>query len=194
MCWVNKSNTLEWAGKNGTWYSPEQVAAILRPYPKARFSSGEPLLSPNHLLEVAKLLPQTLLLIESNGLTLNEDTAKALSLLKNVYFRLSFKGVDSRSSEITTGLPIFDAQLEAATLMSKYNIAHHYALVGVYSPSWVRKLEKEVPDSIPTQFYKSSSRITKLELEQLKIYPFHKRRIEHWLKELRDENYTGTSG
>lgn len=154
-----------------------------------RISGGEPLLNPEHIFHIGKLIPDTHILIETNGILLDEEAGKLFSGLDNVYFRLSFKGVDERSFEITTGVNFFHRQLEAAEILSKYKIPFHSAILEVYKPRWIRKLEKELPNGTPTKFYKSCSKLTKLEIEKLAVYPYNRDRIRKWLKELEEEGY-----
>lgn len=191
-CWTYRSN--KYPEKFGKWYTPEEAASKLRKlgsFPR-RITAGEPTIYFNHLIEVIPLLSDGPFLLETNLILLNEDRVRELAKFPHLYTRGSLKGVDSRSSFLTTGREgIYEKQLEVIGLLSQYGIPFHVALMGVYSPKWVDKVKRDLSGiSGGSLFHKSSSRKDgPLELEKLSKYPFNEMSILLWLKELEDEGY-----
>ncbi|GAG55447.1 unnamed protein product, partial [marine sediment metagenome] len=112
-----------------------------------------------HLFELISLIPENkLFILETNGILLNEDYIEELSNFKNIYVRVSLKGVDEKTFEQITGADgeIFKNQLNALELLKKYRIKSRAAiLVDLFS-------EKQI----------ESLAIPNLEYETLISYPF----------------------
>lgn len=195
MCWLYKSREAVWVRSHGKFYSPQEVSKILKPYRRARISGGEPLLNLEHMYLLAQLIPKTQLLVETTGIDLDEAWVKNFSALSNVYFRVGLKGVDEKSSEVTSGHNIFWRQIKTVELLSQYGIPFHCALIGVYTPSWVAELEAKIL-AVSPQFCKSTSRTTRagLEIERLSIYPYNRERVQRWLEELGRRRYYRACG
>ncbi len=97
-----------------------------------RVSGGEPTICKKHLLELISLFPENkLFILETNGILLNEDYIKELSNFKNIYVRVSLKGVDEKTFEQITGADgeIFKNQLNALELLKKYRIKSRAAIL-----------------------------------------------------------------
>ncbi|MEZ0394732.1 MAG: radical SAM protein [Desulfurococcaceae archaeon] len=97
----------------GELYSPEEVARRLasiarsRGYKYARLSGGEPTISFEHAVEVARRLERENLtfILETNGLLIGlyKDYARELAGLRNVVVRVSFKGTTPGEFSMLTG-------------------------------------------------------------------------------------------
>ncbi|MBD3253776.1 MAG: radical SAM protein [Candidatus Lokiarchaeota archaeon] len=158
-CWAQKK---VWnSKKDGSYYSPNEVANTLisMNLPLVRISGGEPTICKPHLVGVISLIPKhRLFVLETNGLLLDEQYVKILSKFKNLYVRVSLKGVDERSFEIITGSEgiNFKKQLRALELLNRYGIENRAAIVvDIFTDEQIRRLQ--IPD---------------LEFESLMRYPF----------------------
>ncbi|MFX0083101.1 MAG: radical SAM protein [Candidatus Hodarchaeota archaeon] len=147
-CWAQKK---VWHHqKFGRYYSPESVAEKLLKMnqPLVRVSGGEPTIGKNHLLRLISYIPENVLfLLETNGILLDEQYVKDLSTLKNLYVRVSLKGVDEQTFEQNTGADgrFFNNQLNALELLKKYGIQHRAAILfNIYTEDQVKSLK--IPD------------------------------------------------
>ena len=158
-CWAQKK--IWTPEKFGEYYTPREVSErlIKMNYSLVRVSGGEPTICKKHLLELISLIPENqLFILETNGILLNEDYVKELSNFKNIYVRVSLKGVDEKTFEQITGADgkFFKNQLVALELLKKYRIKNRAAiLVDLFS-------EKQI----------ESLGIHDLEYETLITYPF----------------------
>jgi len=158
-CWAQKK---VWTPeKFGKFYTPREVSEklIKMNYALVRVSGGEPTICKKHLFELISLIPENkLFILETNGVLLNEDYIKELSNFKNIYVRVSLKGVDEKTFEQITGADgkIFKNQLAALELLKKYRIKSRAAiLIDLFTEEQIERLE-----------------ITDLEYETLITYPF----------------------
>ncbi len=147
--------------KYGKFYTPREVSEklIKMNFSLVRISGGEPTICKEHLLKLISLIPENLLFIlETNGILLNEDYIKALSQFKNIFVRISLKGVDENTFERITGADgrFFKNQLNALEFLEKYGIEHRAAiLINLFTHAQIKSL------GIPN-----------LEFETLIDYPF----------------------
>ena len=158
-CWSQKK---VWnPQKFGKYYSPKSVSEKLMKMclPLVRVSGGEPTIGKDHLLKLLNIIPEKILFIlETNGILLNKEYIKELSKFKNIYVRVSLKGVDTKTFERNTSMngTFFHHQLRALDLCKEYNIRHGAAILfNIYTEKQIRSL------GIPN-----------LEHEPLILYPF----------------------
>ena len=163
-CWAQKK---VWTpGKFGKLYTPREVSEKLIKMNSSlvRVSGGEPTICKKHLLELISLFPENkLFILETNGILLNEDYIEELSNFKNIYVRVSLKGVDEKTFEQITGADgkFFKNQLNALELLKKYGIKYKAAiLVDLFTENQIKNL------GIPN-----------LEYETLIKYPFVMKRL-----------------
>ncbi len=163
-CWAQKK---VWTPeKFGKFYTPREVSEklIKMNYALVRVSGGEPTICKKHLLELISLFPENkLFILETNGILLNEDYIEELSNFKNIYVRVSLKGVDEKTFEQITGGDgkFFKNQLNALELLKKYGIKYKAAiLVDLFTENQIMNL------GIPN-----------LEYETLIKYPFVMKRL-----------------
>ncbi len=163
-CWAQKK---VWTPeKFGKFYTPREVSEklIKMNYALVRMSGGEPTIFKKHLLELISLFPENkLFILETNGILLNEDYIEELSNFKNIYVRVSLKGVDEKTFEQITGADskFFKNQLNALELLKKYGIKYNPAiLVDLFTENQIKNL------GIPN-----------LEYETLIKYPFVMKRL-----------------
>ncbi len=163
-CWAQKK---VWTPeKFGKFYTPREVSEklIKMNYALVRVSGGEPTICKKHLLELISLFPENkLFILETNGILLNEDYIEELSNFKNIYVRVSLKGVDEKTFEQITGADgkFFKNQLNALELLKKYGIKYKAAiLVDLFTENQIKNL------GIPN-----------LEYETLIKYPFVMKRL-----------------
>ncbi len=163
-CWAQKK---VWTPeKFGKFYTPREVSEklIKMNYSLVRVSGGEPIICKKHLLELISLFPENkLFILETNGILLNEDYIEELSNFKNIYVRVSLKGVDEKTFEQITGADgkFFKNQLNALELLKKYGIKYKAAiLVDLFTENQITNL------GIPN-----------LEYETLIKYPFVMKRL-----------------
>jgi len=128
-------------------------------FPLIRVSGGEPTIFKNHLLELLKLIPkQITFILETNGILLDKECVKELSKFKNLYVRVSLKGVDEQSFESITGAKgiFFQNQLTALELLQRFSIHHRAAILyDLFTDDQIKALR--IPD---------------IEYETLIRYPF----------------------
>lgn len=163
-CWAQKK---VWTPeKFGKFYTPKEVGEklIKMNYALVRVSGGEPTICKKHLFELISLIPENkLFILETNGILLNEDYIEGLSNFKNIYVRISLKGVDEKTFEQITGADgkFFKNQLNALELLKKYGIKYKAAiLVDLFTENQINNL------GIPN-----------LEYETLIKYPFVMKRL-----------------
>ena len=143
-CWAQKK---VWhPQKFGKYYSPKSVSERLLTMnqPLVRVSGGEPTIGKDHLLKLLSFIPENILFIlETNGILLDEAYIKELSKFKNLYVRVSLKGVDEQTFEQNTGADgrFFNNQLKALELLKKYKIRHRAAIVfNIYTEEQISRL------------------------------------------------------
>ncbi|MFO7795373.1 MAG: radical SAM protein [Promethearchaeati archaeon] len=164
-CWAQKK---VWNPKLfGEFYQPKKVCQKLLQFNQSsiRISGGEPTLCKSHLFKVIELIPKEILFIlETNGILLDEFYVEQLSKYKNLYVRVSLKGVNEDSFQKITGAKgeFFQKQLKALRLLEKYNINLRAAII----PDLFEK--KDI----------SKLKIPNLEFESLIEYPFVKKALK----------------
>jgi len=163
-CWAQKQ---VWNAKaNYRVYSPKEISNRLISMKQSlvRISGGEPTICKENLIETIRRIPkETLFILETNGILLNENYIEDLSIFENLYVRVSLKGVDYNSFEKITGAQgfFFENQLNALKLLKRYGIKYRAAII---------------PDFFSnTQI--SNLGIKDLEFESLIIYPFVKKSL-----------------
>lgn len=158
-CWAQKK--IWHPEKFGEYYSPRDVSKKLVKMDVSliRISGGEPTICKKNLFDLINLIPKnTVYILETNGILLNEDFIEDLSKFKNIYVRVSLKGIDEKTFENITGAErkFFNNQLNALELLKKYKIKHRAAiLIDLFTDEQIQNLE--IPD---------------LEYETLIRYPF----------------------
>ncbi len=131
-CWAQKK---VWNHqKYGKFYSPKKVSEILLKMniSMIRVSGGEPTIGKDHLLRLLSFIPKNVVFIlETNGILLDDGYIEELSNFKNIYVRVSLKGVDESTFELITGVKglYFQYQLEAIELLNQYKIRHGIAIL-----------------------------------------------------------------
>jgi len=158
-CWAQKK---VWnAERYGEFYTIKAVSERLNKMKLSlvRISGGEPTICKKYLIELISLIPEDkLFILETNGILLDENYIRDLSKFKNLYVRVSLKGVDERTFEKITGAEgkFFHNQLNSLDLLKKYEIKHRAAiLINLFTESQIYNLG--IPD---------------LEYETLINYPF----------------------
>jgi uncharacterized Fe-S cluster-containing radical SAM superfamily protein len=131
-CW--SQNKVWNPDKFGKYHESKKVAEkLLRMESNlVRISGGEPTICKDHLIDTIKNIPKNkLFILETNGILLDEDYISRLSNFKNIYVRVSLKGVNGESFEKITGTPskYFNNQLNALKLLDKYNIENRGAII-----------------------------------------------------------------
>lgn len=164
-CWSQKK---VWnPEKFGEFYTPKEVSEKLvkMSLPLVRVSGGEPTICKDHLLELIGLIPEDKgFILETNGILLDEDYVKNLSGFKNLYVRVSLKGVDETTFERITGSSgrFFKNQLGALDLLKKQGIEHRAAIMyDFFTETQIKKLG-----------------IADIEFETLYDYPFVMRSLK----------------
>lgn len=158
-CWAQKK---VWhPQKFGQYFSPKRVSEKLLNMNLSliRISGGEPTIGKAHLLKLLSYIPENVLFIlETNGIMLDEDYIKELNNFKNLYVRVSLKGIDEITFMQVTGADgkFFHFQLRALKLLKKYGIRHGVAILyNIFTQEQIRNLK-----------------IPHLEYESLIKYPF----------------------
>jgi uncharacterized Fe-S cluster-containing radical SAM superfamily protein len=169
-CWAQKQ---VWNARgNYKHYTPKQVSESLisMNQPSVRISGGEPTLCKKHLLEIInRISDDKLFILETNGILLDENYVKDLSIFQNLYVRVSLKGINPITFEKITGAKgkFFEHQLNALRLLRKYKIKHRAAIIPELFKN-DRILDLGIPN---------------LEFESLILYPFVKKQLEkHGIK------------
>jgi uncharacterized Fe-S cluster-containing radical SAM superfamily protein len=145
----------------GAFYNPKKVSDKLMSFnqPTVRISGGEPTICREHLIDVINRIPEKKsFILETNGILLDESYIKRLTPFKNLYVRVSLKGIDEESfSKITDAKgKFFNYQLRALKLLKKYHIPHRAAILkDLFIEKEIRQLE-----------------IPNIEYESLIEYPF----------------------
>ncbi|MFX1316206.1 MAG: radical SAM protein [Promethearchaeota archaeon] len=158
-CWAQKKI---WnPEKFGNYYSPREINEKLMKMDLSlvRISGGEPTICKKNLLKLISLIPNDkIYILETNGILLDEDYIQELSNFKNIYVRVSLKGIDEKTFEKITGADgkFFRNQLDALNLLKLYKVNHRAAiLIDLFT-------DKQI----------SSLGIHDLEYETLIRYPF----------------------
>jgi len=131
-CWAQKK---VWKpNRYGQFYTAQEIAKrlISMNLPLVRVSGGEPTILKEHLLNLVVLFPENItFILETNGILLDEEYVKELSKFKNLYVRVSLKGVNEVTFEKITGAEgkFFQNQLDALELLKKYEIRHRAAIL-----------------------------------------------------------------
>jgi len=179
FCWLGETprNLTE---KIGRFYSPEEVFRKLcwiaekKKLKQMRLSGSEPTIGKNHLLELLNLVDKTKysFILETNGILIDEDYAKALSKFRNLHVRVSFKGTNEKEFSILTGAKPegFALQLKAIENLVKNNVSCHPAVMVSFS-------EKESFEKIVSKFKEVDSNL-EVEIEELILYPHVVKRLE----------------
>jgi uncharacterized Fe-S cluster-containing radical SAM superfamily protein len=141
FCWSGQREKYRTLGR---FYSPDQVVHALRQcakknrYRLLRLSGNEPTLGGTHLLEILTLLREKdyLFILETNGLLIDRDYARALSSFKNVHVRVSLKGTNGGEFEKLTGAPseFFDDQIDALGHLVSFDVSCNPACMLSFSP------------------------------------------------------------
>ncbi len=167
-----------WPEKIGRFYSPEEAFRKLcwiaekKKLKQMRLSGSEPTIGKQHLLELLEMIDKTKysFILETNGILIDEDYAKALSEFRNLHVRVSFKGTNEKEFSILTGAKPegFALQLKAIENLVKNNVSCHPAVMVSFS-------EKENFEKIVSKFKEVDSN---LEVEELILYPHVVKRLE----------------
>jgi uncharacterized Fe-S cluster-containing radical SAM superfamily protein len=143
-CWAQKK---VWhPQKFGKFYSPESVAERLLKMnqPLIRVSGGEPTIGKDHLLKLLSYVPENVVFIlETNGMLLNKEYVEELSKFKNLYVRVSLKGVDEQTFGQNTGADgkFFNNQLNALACLKEFGVRHRAALLyNIYTEKQINSL------------------------------------------------------
>lgn len=143
-CWAQKK---VWhPQKFGQYLSPKRVSEKLLNMNLSliRISGGEPTIGKAHLLKLLSYIPENVVFIlETNGILLDEDYIKELNNFKNLYVRVSLKGVDEMTFMQITGADgkFFHLQLRALELLKKYGIRHGAAILyNIFTNEQIRSL------------------------------------------------------
>lgn len=185
-CWTYKSN-LE-PEKFGKFYSPKEVFNLLtfNNNKKIRISSGEPLISFDHLIEILKILKNkkfdNIFVLETNGIVLSDkEKIKILEDFKDIcYIRFSLKGVDRESFLITTKKDLFEYQLKALENLCQSQMSFHVAILEIFDQEKIKKLSKDFFLKFKNNLaVKDSSKILyNIEIEKFVPYFFVLKRIK----------------
>jgi uncharacterized Fe-S cluster-containing radical SAM superfamily protein len=131
-CWAQKK---VWHPKSyGSFYTPKEVSTNLLKFnqPIVRISGGEPTICKSHLIQTIKLIPtEILFILETNGVLLDEKYIRDLKDFKNLFIRISLKGVDEESFRAITSAEgrFFHSQLNTLKLLKKHKIEHNTAIL-----------------------------------------------------------------
>ncbi|MBU6996480.1 MAG: radical SAM protein [Theionarchaea archaeon] len=165
--------------KAGDWYSSQQVfdelvsIAKKKRYSSLRVSGNEPTLGQEHLINVLKRVEKTpyQFILETSGILIDDQYAKALSNFKNVHVRVSLKGACEEEFTHLTGCDPegFKMQLLALQNLKKHGVPCHPAVMVSFStPEKVEELIGRL-SYISSSFY--------VEEEHVMLYPLVKRRL-----------------
>ncbi|MCX8160004.1 MAG: radical SAM protein [Candidatus Saccharicenans sp.] len=167
--------------KAGTFFSPEEVVnrvlslARKNRLQQIRISGAEPILGEEsfaHLLEVLGSLfrrsPGFIFILETNGLMLGErrDFARELGRFKNLEVRVSLKAPDRDKFQLITGAlrDYFFRPIAALQHLKEYGVQCWPAITAdLFTGEEISRLQSLLASSSPG---------SRLELEDLIIYPF----------------------
>lgn len=161
MCWAWKNTSYALTG--GIWMSPEEVAGRLvaiareRNFTSVRISGGEPLIAPEHLLNVVDNIPQDyVFIVETNGLLVDEKVARELAARPHVAVRVSIKGATPEEFQTITLSPprYFYRQLEALRHLVNAGMrpcrdVYAAAMLGFSTDESAKRLEKTLAEIHP---------------------------------------------
>jgi uncharacterized Fe-S cluster-containing radical SAM superfamily protein len=131
-CWAQKK---VWKPERfGQFYTPQQVSQrlISMNSPLIRVSGGEPTIFKNFMFELLRLIPKHVtFILETNGILLDKEFVEDLSRFKNLYVRISLKGVDEQTFETITGAKgvFFQNQITALKLLKRFSVHHKAAIL-----------------------------------------------------------------
>ncbi len=166
----------------GGFYTPDEVAERLvkiaheHDFRAVRISGNEPTLCKQHLLAVihavARLDPDLLFMLETNGINLGEDETfvAQLARCRNVHVRLSFKTGTPANFVLITNRPKewFELQLKAVEHLYAHQVSFHVAIVAEYAHEYlIQRLRAVSPGIVDT-----------IEYESLRLYPHVRRRMK----------------
>ncbi|MFX1574690.1 MAG: radical SAM protein [Promethearchaeota archaeon] len=163
-CWAQ--NKVWYPRKFGKFYTTKTVSEklIKMNLSLMRVSGGEPTICREYLMELIRSIPEDkLFILETNGILLDEDFIKDLSIFGNLFVRVSLKGVDERTFEKITGAEgkFFNTQIRALDLLKKYKIEYRAAILSdLFTDAQINSLE-----------------IPGIEYEKLIDYPFVKKNL-----------------
>ncbi|MBU7014469.1 MAG: radical SAM protein [Theionarchaea archaeon] len=166
--------------KAGTWYSSQQVfdelvsIAKKKRYSSLRVSGNEPTLGQEHLFNVLEKVEKTpyQFVLETSGILIDGQYARALSQFKNVHVRVSLKGTCEEEFAHLTGCDPngFRLQLRALQELITHGVPCHPAVMVSFStPERIRELMERLT-CISTTFY--------IEEEHVMLYPLVKKRLK----------------
>lgn len=162
FCWSNYPRD----NPQASWklYSPDEVysklssIAVKNGYKLLRLSGNEPTLSWGHLMELLELIEtegRFKFILETNGIVIGSDSAKAreLSRFSSVHVRVSLKGTCKEEFSVLTGADpeAFELQLNALRNLADQGVSAHPAvMVSFSSKENVRKLLEVLEEIEPT--------------------------------------------
>lgn len=172
----------------GDWKNPLQVANALvhiareRGYRYVRISGGEPTLSFDHLIYVAKhierLEPRLRFILETNGILLgyNRDLACELARLQNIHVRVSIKGCTPDDfSKLTGAYPWgFELQIKSLENLSYCDVRSHPSVMMSFSEEEDCNRLRERLGRINESFY------DEFEEEYVFLYPHVKKLMDRY--------------
>lgn len=172
----------------GEWKTPFEVASILvniakkRGYRYVRISGGEPTLSFDHLIYVAKyvqeLEPKIRFILETNGILIGheKDFARRLSDLDNVHVRVSIKGCTSDDFTKLTGAYSwgFELQIKSLENLRDYNVSAHPAVMMSFSEDEDCKRLRDRLGKIKASYFED------FEEEYVFLYPHVKKLMDKY--------------
>lgn len=179
----------------GSFYSPqeafEKIYSIVsaRGFDKVRLSGGEPTISIDHVIELAKLFEEKgiYFILETNGVLIGyfRDYAKRLAQLSNMIVRVSFKGVSEEEFERLTGADkkFFEYQFKAIE-----NLINEGLVPGrdVYAAAMIGFSRDEDISVFVKRLEKIDPRLRDVDWEYVFLYPHVEKRLrELGLKPLR---------
>ena len=176
FCWSGNS---VWNAKNtGEFYSPEDVAETLlniaeaKRYNQIRVSGGEPTIGKNHLINLLNCIhPDKIFILETNGILLGTDKRYIddLSKFNTLHIRVCIKGIDPEEFSLLTGAEKgHEHQMKSLEYLRDSNISYNVALVTTKSN--IEVFRDRLTDM-------GLGKVM-LELEDIKLYPQVKNRLE----------------
>ncbi len=133
----------------GSFYPPQEVAKRLNSMGRiTRITGGEPTICFEHLLEVIKRI-KGIFILETNGILLDDEKVEKLSHFKNLFVRVSLKGVDEKTFNSVTGADgkFFHHQINALKLLYEYGVrARPAILFNLFTRDQLAELQKRLLD------------------------------------------------
>lgn len=176
FCWSGNS---VWNAKNaGEFYSPEDVAETLlniaeaKGYKQIRISGGEPTIGKSHLIHLLKCIyPDLIFILETNGILLGaeKEYVDDLSKFKNLHIRVCVKGINPEEFSLLTGAEKgHKYQMRSLEYLRDSDVSYNVALVTT---------KRDIDEFRDRLIDKGLGKIM-LELEDIKLYPQVKNRLE----------------